>query len=88
MPHVTVVHGGHATRSTRSAAARGGIIQDSAYSAVWAEARSTVLPDLTLDNLCVPTTSSTSCDQAIFVDQASDVGLFPDAVVVEIDRLG
>jgi hypothetical protein len=55
---------------------------------VWAEARSTVLPDLTLDNLCVPTTSSASCDQAIFVDQASDVGLFPDAVVVEIDRLG
>jgi hypothetical protein len=38
--------------------------------------------------LCVPKTTSTSCDQAIFVDQASDVSLFPDAVVVEIDRLG
>jgi hypothetical protein len=38
--------------------------------------------------LCVPKTSSTSCDQAIFVDQASDVSLFPDVVVVEIDRLG
>jgi hypothetical protein len=38
--------------------------------------------------LCVPKTSSTSCDQAIFVDQASDVSLFPDAVVVEIDWLG
>jgi len=40
------------------------------------------------DTLWVPKTSSTSCDQAIFVDQASDVSLFPDAVVVEIDWLG
>ena len=39
-------------------------------------------------NLCVPKTTSTSCDQAIFVDQAGDVSLFPDAVLVEIDRLG
>ena len=38
--------------------------------------------------LCVPKTSSTSCDQAIFVDQATDVSLSSDAVLVEIDRLG
>ena len=38
--------------------------------------------------LCVPITSSTSCDQAVFVDQATDVSLSSDAVVVEIDRLG
>src|ERR1022692_4302215 len=38
--------------------------------------------------LCVPNTLSTSCDQVIFVDQASDVSPFPDAVVVEIDQFG
>ena len=38
--------------------------------------------------LCVPKTSSTLCDQAVFVDQAADASLFPDAVLVEIDRLG
>jgi hypothetical protein len=31
-------------------------------------------------HVCVPKTSSTSCDQAIFVDQASDVSLFPDVL--------
>ena len=38
--------------------------------------------------LCVPKTSSTSCDQAIFVDQATDASLFSDAVLVEVDRFG
>ena len=38
--------------------------------------------------LCVPKTSSTSCDQVIFVDQATDVCLFPDAVQIEINRFG
>jgi hypothetical protein len=38
--------------------------------------------------LCVPITSPTSCDQAIFVDQATDLSLFSDAVPVEIDWLG
>ena len=38
--------------------------------------------------LCVPTTSSTSCDQPIFVDHATDVSVFSDAVQVEIDWLG
>ena len=44
-----------------------------------------------LDNaadLCVPKTSSTSCDQAIFVNQATDASVFSDAVVIEIDRVG
>jgi hypothetical protein len=38
--------------------------------------------------LCVPKTSSTSCDQVIFVDQATDARLSSDAVLTEIDRLG
>jgi hypothetical protein len=37
--------------------------------------------------LCVPITSSTSCHQAIFVDQAIDLSLSSDAVQIEIDRL-
>ena len=36
----------------------------------------------------VPKTSSTSCDQAIFVDQPSDMSSFSDAVVAEVDRFG
>ena len=39
-------------------------------------------------DLCVPETSSTSCDQAIFVDQATNMSPFSDAVVIEIDRFG
>jgi hypothetical protein len=38
--------------------------------------------------LCVPKTSSTSCDQAVLVDQACGVGLPSDAVPVEINRFG
>ena len=38
--------------------------------------------------LCVPITSSTSCDQVILVDHATDVSLFSDAVQVEVDRFG
>ena len=38
--------------------------------------------------LCVPKTSSTSCDQAIFVDQATDASLSSDAVVRKVDRFG
>ena len=37
--------------------------------------------------LCVPITSSMSCHQAIFVDQAADLSLSSDAVQAEIDRL-
>jgi hypothetical protein len=36
----------------------------------------------------VPKTSSTLCDQVIFVDRAEDAGLSSDAVQVEIDRFG
>ena len=39
-------------------------------------------------NLCVPITSSTSCDQPIFVDHATYVSVFSNAVQVEIDWLG
>jgi hypothetical protein len=39
-------------------------------------------------DLCVPKTSSKSCDQAIFVDQATGASLSSDAVLVEIDRFG
>jgi hypothetical protein len=41
---------------------------------------------MTPENLYVPKTSSTSCDQAVFVDQATGVRLPSDAVPVEIDR--
>jgi len=40
-----------------------------------------------LADLCVPKTSSTSCDQAIFVDQATDARAFSYAVLVEAGRL-
>ena len=39
-------------------------------------------------DLCVPKTSSTSCDQAIFADQATGASLSSDAVLTEIDWLG
>jgi hypothetical protein len=48
-----------------------------------AEAARTILP-----HLCVPKTWSMSCDQVIFVDQASDASLSSDAVIVEMDCLG
>jgi hypothetical protein len=38
--------------------------------------------------LWVPRTSSTSRDQAIFVDQATDAGLSWCAVLPEVDRFG
>ena len=38
--------------------------------------------------LCVPKTLSTSCDQAVFVDQATDASLPSDAVVLKVDRFG
>ena len=38
--------------------------------------------------LCVPKTSSRSCDQAIFVDQAADASVSSDAVLLKIDRVG
>jgi hypothetical protein len=37
--------------------------------------------------VCVPKTSSTSCDQAIFVDQPTDASLSSDAALTGIDRL-
>jgi hypothetical protein len=39
-------------------------------------------------DLCVPKISSTSCDQAIFVDQATNASLSSDAVVLKADRFG
>ena len=38
--------------------------------------------------LCVPKTSSMSCDEVIFVYQATDASLPFDAVLVKIDRFG
>ena len=38
--------------------------------------------------LCVPKTSSTSCDQVIFADQTTDASLSSDPVLTEIDWLG
>ena len=39
-------------------------------------------------SLCVPKTSSKSCDQAIFVDEPADASLSSDAALTEIDQLG
>jgi len=39
-------------------------------------------------NLWVPRTSSTSCDQAVFVDHAADASVSSDAVLPKIDRVG
>ncbi len=41
-----------------------------------------------IGTLWVPKTSSTSCDQAIFVDQATGASVSSDAVLLEIDRFG
>jgi hypothetical protein len=38
--------------------------------------------------LWVPRTSSTSRDQAVFADHATDASLPPDAVLIKIDRFG
>ena len=46
------------------------------------------VPEDTVRGLCVPKTSSTSCGQAIFVDQATGACLFSDAVLAEVDWLG
>ena len=44
-------------------------------------------PGLVLTSpLCVPKTSSRSCEQAIFVDQATDASLPPEAVLLKVDR--
>ena len=39
-------------------------------------------------HLCMPKTASTSCDQAIFVDQATGACLCSDAVLAGVDWLG
>jgi putative transposase len=38
--------------------------------------------------LCVPRTLSASCDQAVFVDHATDASVSPDVVSLKIDRFG
>jgi site-specific recombinase XerD len=38
--------------------------------------------------VCVPRTLSTSCDQAVFVDHATDASASPDVVSLKIDRFG
>jgi hypothetical protein len=43
------------------------------------------LSPLTGSRLCVPKTSSASCDQVIFADQAASASLSSDAVLVEAD---
>jgi hypothetical protein len=40
------------------------------------------------ERLCVPKTSSRSCGQAIFVDQATDASLSPEVVLLRVDRFG
>ena len=42
----------------------------------------------TTSGTVVPRTSSTSCDQAVFVDHATDASVSPDVVSLKIDRFG
>jgi len=39
-------------------------------------------------HLCVPKTSSASCDEMVFADQATDTSVLSDPVMVEIDWFG
>jgi hypothetical protein len=39
-------------------------------------------------HLWVPRTLSTSCDQAVFVDHATDTSVSPDSVLLKVDRFG
>jgi hypothetical protein len=41
-----------------------------------------------IGQVCVPKISSTSCHQAVFVDQAADASLSSDVVLVEVGRFG
>ena len=54
---------------------------------------SSTIADLTEErravlDLWVPRTSSTSCDQAIFVDHAADARVSSDTVLLKVDRFG
>jgi hypothetical protein len=40
------------------------------------------------EKVCVPRTLSMSCDQAVFVDHATDASVSPDVVSLKIDRFG
>jgi hypothetical protein len=44
--------------------------------------------DGVIRGLWVPRTSSTSCDQPVFVDHATDASAPSDTVLLKIDRLG
>jgi hypothetical protein len=57
---------------------------DPAGLAIWPAVRAVSSPHRSP----VPRTSSTSCDQAIFVDHATDASLSSDAVLLKIDRFG
>jgi hypothetical protein len=47
-----------------------------------------VWPDPKVTEVCVPKTLSTSCDQVILVDQATDARPSSDVVPRKIGRLG
>ncbi len=74
----------------QAALARGGFLRDVGHDAERSQLSRAIShrPIIGTSSLCVPKTSSTSCDQVIFVDQATDARLSSDAVLTEIDRLG
>lgn len=45
-------------------------------------------PDNTVPGLWVPRSSSTSRDQAVFADHATDASLSSDPVLIKLDRFG
>jgi hypothetical protein len=55
--------------------------------AFWQASQECVINRFRRAHLWVPKTSSTSCDQAIFVDQVADASLSSGAVPLRIDRL-
>ena len=60
---------------------------------LWLAALSRLIPrhrwsEVFAVTLCVPRTLSTSCDQAVFVDHATDASVSPDVVSLKIDRFG
>jgi hypothetical protein len=67
---------------------RGGLLSESVYGRAWHTARPLALRTRLAATVLVPTISSTSRNQAIFVDHATGPSLPSYAVLAEDDRSG
>jgi hypothetical protein len=79
--HVTVAHEPYNPPAPGAVSFRPGVRQS------WCQLRLDSYPSASL-TLCVPKTSSTSSEQAIFPDRGTSVSLSSDAVLLKIDRFG